>query len=126
MQNDYDFGMKWNDRLVKARNEAGVTDTDIARHLKVSNPTVYGWMTGKTKNIESRHLLPLCVFLNVSPHWIMFGDSKEFSFEQPVKRIAVDAVDAVRLFTLFAQTDDEGRHKLLETAEETQRLFPRG
>lgn len=125
MQNDYDLGMNWNDRLTIARDRAGVTDTDIARALKVSNPTVNGWMTGKTKNIEARFLLPLSQFLNVSPFWVIFGDNSDYEFEQLSTIEQIKAIDAIRLISAFAHTDDEGRARILAVADETRKLFPR-
>jgi transcriptional regulator with XRE-family HTH domain len=126
MQNAYAMGMKWNDRLVISRDRAGVTDTDIARTLKVSNPTVHGWMTGNTKNIEARFLLPLCKFLNVSPFWVIFGEDSDFEFGQLSATEQIKAIDAIRLISAFAHTDDEGRARILGVAEETRKLFPRG
>jgi transcriptional regulator with XRE-family HTH domain len=125
MQKDYDSMMKWNDRLKTARDDAGLSDTDIVRALKVSNPTVNGWMTGKTINIEARFLLPLCKLLNISPFWVMFGDDAEYDFGQVPASNEINAAKAIHLIACYSQTDDEGRAKILDAAEETMKLFPR-
>ncbi len=121
MRKDYDLWMKWNDRLLQARNSAGLTDTDIARALDVKNPTVHGWMTGKTINIEARYLLPLSKMLGVSPFWIMFDDSDDADVAILPTSASISAMDTIRLIALFAQTDDEGRQRIIDLANAVKR-----
>lgn len=115
MQNEYDCGMKWNDRLLKAREDAGRSDTDIARVCKVSNPTVHGWMTGKTVNIEAHNLLAACKLLNVSPFYIMFGEEVP-GLDLLTQNLKVDAMDILRLIGWFAQATEDGKNFILDAA----------
>lgn len=116
MQNGYDFWMKWNDRLRQARDAANVRNADIARALKVSNPTVNGWMTGDTVNIEARNLLPLCKMLGVSPFWVMFADDEEAEMAILPDTASIPAMDTLRLLALFAQATDDGRRRIMDLA----------
>lgn len=97
-----------------ARDSVGLSDTDIARALKVSNPTVNGWMTGKTVNIEARHLLPVCKLLGVSPFWIMYEDEAETDVALIPEATTISAMETIRLIALYAQATDDGRRRALE------------
>jgi transcriptional regulator with XRE-family HTH domain len=129
MQIEYDCCMKWNDRLRAAFEAAaasrGISQKDLAKACSASSPSVSDWLSGETKNIEARYLIPACRFLKVSPFWIMLGDDAEYDFEPIAPNQDVGAVDIVRLISAYSQTADEGRSRLLEAAEETKKLFPR-
>jgi transcriptional regulator with XRE-family HTH domain len=127
MENSYALLMeKWNDRLRKARDSAGVSDTDIARTCDVSNPTVNGWMTGKIETIKSHNLLSVCRLLGVSPYYIMFGERGDTEIIQPSVSQPIATSDVIRLLTEFALSSDEGRMRILDAAVDARRLFPRG
>lgn len=127
MQIDYDLCMKWNDRLREARDKAGLSDTDIARACDVSNPTVYGWMTGKTVNIEAQNLLAACKFIGVSPFLVMLGDDAQQEIAPMMGSTEqISAGDTIRLIAAYAQTNDAGRAMILQAVAETKKLFPRG
>jgi transcriptional regulator with XRE-family HTH domain len=125
MQNDYDFWMKWNDRLRKARDDAGASDTDIARACKVSNPTVHGWMSGKTVNIEAHNLLAACRLLKVSPFWVMSDDNTGVGVSVLPASMEIPAMDAIRLIALYAQATKEGRNVILAAAETAEKSVSR-
>jgi transcriptional regulator with XRE-family HTH domain len=115
MQNDYDLCMKWNDRLLQARDAAGASNTDIAKVCKVSNPSVTDWMNGETKKIDAAYLLAACKFLKVSPFWVMNGEDADVT--QLPASIQVSASDVVNLVTLFAKASDTGKRFILNAAE---------
>lgn len=129
MQNDYDFLMKWNDRLRQAftlaANARGINQTDLARACDVSSPSVTDWFNGETKSIQASKLILACKFLEVSPFWVMLGDESNHEFSQMPPATTFNAAEMIRLITLFAQMSDDGREKILFAAEETKRLFPR-
>lgn len=129
MRNDYDLEMKWNDRLKQAFESAvldrGITQTDFAKACGVSSASASDWLSGETKNIEARFLIPACKFLKISPFWVMLGDETDYDFGQIAASEQINAIDVIRLVALFSQTADDGRAKLLAAADETKRLFPR-
>lgn len=116
MQNDYDFWMNWSDRLRKARDDARVSDADISAACKVKQPSVHAWMTGKTKNIEAQNLLAVCRYLNVSPFWVMMGDDMGAEVTALPQSMKIGAADVLKLIALFAQSTDEGKAFILESA----------
>lgn len=116
MQNEYDDGMKWNDRLRKARDAAGVKDTQIAEACGVKPPSVHGWMSGDTVSIEARFLLPACKLLQVSPFYIMFGEEVPgIDLIQP--GLKIEAMDVLRLIGWFSQADEQGKNYILDAAK---------
>lgn len=132
MENVYDFAlgssfdnedlgeqMKWNDRLRQARDQAGVSNTDIAKACKVKPASVTGWMTGDTVNIEAQNLLAACKLLNVSPFWVMLGEDKDkqAGITMLPQNLTINAWKTVRLLTLFAQADEDGQDLVMSAAE---------
>lgn len=115
MQNDYDLFMKWNDRLLQARDAVGASNTDIAKACKVSNASVTDWMNGETKKIDANNLLAVCKLLKVSPFWVMGGDDTEVSLLPASTQIA--AADLVKIVTLFARSSDAGKQFILNAVE---------
>lgn len=111
--------MKWNDRLKQARDRAGMTNTDIAKACKVKPASVTGWMTGDTVNIEAQNLLAACRLLGVSPFWVMLGDESEAQagISMLPASLTVAALDIVRLVSLYAQADEDGRKLIMDAAE---------
>lgn len=120
MQNDYDFGMKWNDRLKKACADANVIDTELAKACGVKPSSVHGWMSGDTVGIEARYLLPACKLLKVSPFYIMFGEEVP-GIDMLPKQTTVEAMAILRLIQLFAQSTGVGRDFILDAAESAEK-----
>lgn len=67
--------MNWNARLKKAREEAGITKSELARLVSVSPPTVTDWESGAIKKIDGENLLRAADAVGVTPFWLMFGET---------------------------------------------------
>ena len=59
-------------RLKMAREIAGVTQQELADHIKISRESIQHIEGGRTKN--PRNIEPIAKFLNVSASWLRFGD----------------------------------------------------
>ena len=114
MDTVYDLVMKWNDRLKAARDAAGVTDTEIALACGVKNPSVNGWMTGATKNIEGENLLKVCAFLKTTPEWIIFGRKEDKA--AATSNFDVEFERAMEIMQIYKDLSLEAREILLRTA----------
>jgi transcriptional regulator with XRE-family HTH domain len=64
----------WNKRITIARKASGLSKTDFAKRVGVSNPTVTDWENGEIKKLEAENLLNICEVLSVSPRWLQFGE----------------------------------------------------
>lgn len=55
---------------------------ELANGIDVKASTITGWENGNIKNIKSENLLKACLYLEVSPYWIMFGIASTHSFSK--------------------------------------------
>lgn len=66
--------MALNDRLREAMaGPPKVSQAALARGVKVSQPTVNDWLSGKSKTIRGPILIRVAAFLGVSPDWLATG-----------------------------------------------------
>jgi transcriptional regulator with XRE-family HTH domain len=127
MQKDYDHGMKWNDRLRKARDDAGISNTDIAKACRVKPASVTGWLTGDTVNIEAHNLLAACKLLGVSPFWVMFGEADPAQERNRIVHSSmINPEDMLKLLTYFALATENGRTFILDSAEIAEKSIVSG
>ncbi len=126
MQNDYDFWMKWNDRLKQAfdaeKRKRSITATELAKASGTSSASVSDWFSGKTQNIEARFLIPACKFLRVSPLWVMLGEDDSQAIDLLPGSLQVSAAETVRLVSLYAQSTGDGKRVILNAAEVAEKL----
>lgn len=61
------------DRIRAARTQAGLTQADIARALRISVSAVNQWEQGLIKNIKLRHFFALANLLGQDPQWLATG-----------------------------------------------------
>ena len=61
------------DRIRAARKEAGLTQADVARALRISVSAVNQWEHGLIKNIKLRHFFALANLLGQDPQWLATG-----------------------------------------------------
>lgn len=82
----------WHKRLETARMHRGVSKSDVASAVKVSNATVSDWESGKTKKIEGDNLLNVCEYLRISAKWLLFNKGPmedEHLSEEDLKAIGI-------------------------------------
>lgn len=59
-----------------------ISQATLARAVKVSQPTVNDWLSGKTKTIKGPTLLAVARFLNVSADWLATGRGSRVQAER--------------------------------------------
>lgn len=65
---------------VKERMEAlGLSNAQLARMAKVSQPTSFNWASGKTKSLKGEPLLRAAHALGVTPQWLATGCGDKLS-----------------------------------------------
>ncbi|MCY4612952.1 MAG: helix-turn-helix transcriptional regulator [Nitrospira sp.] len=61
------------DRIRAAREEAGLSQTEVARALRISASAVNQWEQGFSKNIKLDHFFALAHLLGQDPLWLATG-----------------------------------------------------
>lgn len=97
-------------RLKLALATRGVGAIDLARAIKVKRQTVYYWMDGTTKAIDSDNLHKAAHFLGVRAGWLQTGES-------PVYETPAMGEEEIQLVGFFNQLDPEQRKNLMDIAE---------
>ena len=69
------------DRIRAARKQAGLTQADVARALRISVSAVNQWEQGLIKNIKLCHFFALANLLGQNPQWLATG--KTFPLTHP-------------------------------------------
>jgi transcriptional regulator with XRE-family HTH domain len=59
-----------------------LTQSEFAKELGLTQSTVSGWTTGKSKFTESNIRL-ICFTFHVSEHWLRTGEGQMFTSEDP-------------------------------------------
>jgi phage repressor protein C with HTH and peptisase S24 domain len=61
------------DRLRRAMAHAEINQAELARRCHVKQPSVYGWLSGKSKFLRGENLLAAAGALGVSQQWLATG-----------------------------------------------------
>ena len=61
------------DRIRAAREKAGLSQTDVAKALRISPSAVNQWEHGFSKNIKLQHFFALARLLGQDPQWLATG-----------------------------------------------------
>jgi transcriptional regulator with XRE-family HTH domain len=93
------------DRIAQALKDSDLRPADLARRLKVSQPTVHGWVN-QLHGITWANARRVAAVLKVSPGWIMFGADEE------AERVAQTAAELAFL-RLFREVDDPAQASVL-------------
>lgn len=64
-----DAPMALSDRLVQRMRKLGLSQSELARRVRVSQPTIQAITSGETQN--SRHLAKIAIELETTPAWLM-------------------------------------------------------
>ncbi|HEX8612181.1 MAG TPA: helix-turn-helix transcriptional regulator [Telluria sp.] len=76
----------WNSRLVQSRLARGLTMTALAKGLKVSVPCISEWENGNIRMLDADKMMRLCLLLDISPVWLMFGDGVPPDVQAPLSK----------------------------------------
>lgn len=66
----------WSDRLVFAFDASKLNQTQFAKAVGVSSPTVHDWLHGNIKMIAGDHLVRVCQVLRINPLWLITGQGE--------------------------------------------------
>lgn len=61
------------DRIRAAREQAGLSQADVAKALRISPSAVNQWGQGLTKNMKLNHFFALASLLRQNPRWLATG-----------------------------------------------------
>lgn len=101
--------------LKNRRKELGLTLSQIADKMGVSEATVQRWESGNIKSLRQERIGPLSEILRVSPAVLMGWADDEVTSPSPHPPITSKEEG---LLTLHRQLNDEGQEKLLSYADD--------
>lgn len=103
-------------RLIKARERAGLSQSQVARLLQIQSPsTISHYETGE-RELSVLNMLRLCTLYDISPAWLVTGVSPHFREER--RQSVIDAAtikgniamselnEMIEMFESMAQDDD--------------------
>lgn len=61
------------ERLQQALRRSGMSQAELARRCGVKQPSVHGWLSGKSKFLRGENLLKAAAALGVSEEWLATG-----------------------------------------------------
>ena len=71
------------ERIRTAREQAGLSQTDVAKALRVSASAVNQWEQGLSKNIKLEHFFALANLLKQDPQWLATGTAFPYMRRTP-------------------------------------------
>lgn len=101
--------------LKNRRKELGLTLSQIADKMGVSEATVQRWESGNIKSLRQERIGPLSEILRVSPAVLMGWADDEVTSPSPRPPITSKEEE---LLALHRQLNDEGQEKLLSYADD--------
>lgn len=112
--------MEFSERLKDLRNQAGLTQVDVAEKLGISQPAYASWERGVKKPTQE-NLVKIAQILNVSVDYLV-GNSEEKADE-------LDNIELLFRMNSKGLTDEEKeifRKELIEFMEERKKAFDKG
>jgi transcriptional regulator with XRE-family HTH domain len=104
------------ERIAQALKAAGMRPVELARRLKVSQPTVHGWIN-HLHGITWENVRAVAGVLKVSPGWLMFGADEE------AERVAQTAIELAFL-RLIREISDSDQAAVLRLVTAMQHPTP--
>ncbi|MBB97072.1 MAG: transcriptional regulator [Rhodobacteraceae bacterium] len=108
------------DRMAGAREQAGMTQAQLARRLGVKKGTIQAWEEDRS-DPRANKLQMMSGLLNVSIIWLLTGEGEGLDAPEPE---ASDAVDRADMAEILAELRDL-RGQLRQSAERAARLEKR-
>lgn len=72
-----------------------ITQSELARAAKVKQPSVYSWLSGRTKTLNSETALAICARYPVMLEWLVNGVGEPLPKAKPVLSIPEDGDDTL-------------------------------
>lgn len=114
----------WNERIKEKRIELGITLSQVATKLGVTEATAQRYESGNIKSIPYDQICVYAELLNVSPSYIM-GWEDRFSKESAILAATVAKTPELKeLVNLYLSSDETGKSKILDNAKDISRLYP--
>ena len=85
------------DRIKFAREQAGLTQVQLAKAVGISQPSIHELESGRTKQFRASTLLKVAKFLGQSPEWLANGEGEASVLSTP----AIKSPDEEELLTSF-------------------------
>lgn len=95
------------DRIKFLRERRGISQPELARKAGISQPSMYNIESGKTKSPSAINLMQIAAILEVSPWWLLIGDSAPESAE---------IADVVEWTSIFFQLSPPQRRAITAAA----------
>ena len=116
-------------RIAARRVALDMRQSDLAKKVGVTRPTISYWETGNVKDMKGRNLAKLCAALGVTDGWLLFGDEQDQVHEPcaAYSNMERELLDAIRRLTPEEQTQElqRLREREAEAREEYERLRKR-
>lgn len=100
-------------RLIRARKQAGLSQSQVAKMMDVSRTTVTNWEAGSTLTLEQ--LLKLCEIYDVSECWAMSGVNPNFTDRQRQQ-----VIDAYEKYAEKSKASIDDLHETLDLLESSR------
>lgn len=112
------------ERVYEILNQQGKTQAALAEYLGSTKSSVNYWFK-KSGDIPCEYLAPICVFLGVSPNYLITGvPDDEIDTKPHDDSLNEDEIELIRIFRLL---DREGRTMVLASAySQRSRVFTQG
>lgn len=93
------------ERLIKAREKAGLTQGQVAAMLGVVRTTVTTWEDIGRSNITVKQILNLCEIYGVSVGWVMTGVNENFDAEAFMRTAHIATTEARQIIEVLEMLD---------------------
>jgi len=95
--------MSINERIKVLREKLDISQSEFAKKIGITQPSLSDIEKGKTKNIDERTIKLICVEFNVNEEWLRNGIGEMFDTEN----------ELLTLFTARLKTFDELDKKII-------------
>lgn len=113
----------WNERIKEKRIELGITLSQVAARLGVTEATAQRYESGSIKSIPCDKICVYADFLNISPSYIM-GWEDSFSAEHSILAAKVAETPALStLVKIYLSLNETGRSRLIDNANDLSKIY---
>lgn len=114
--------MKWNDRIKEARQEAGISNAELARAIGVKPASITLWENYSTKNLDAANCIKACEVLGIRPQWLMFGRGPKRAADSKLMQSVIATLEGLpeadlRRAEVLLRTFFEGMHSATQERE---------